>query len=80
LLQLSVFDVGSEVHVVPGKSANSSQLGPLQTNWYPKSCPGPQLVNVPFKVVMIREKIEMKYTRDRRKHYSWVRKESLMRT
>jgi hypothetical protein len=53
--------------VVPGKSANSSQLGPLQTNWYPKSCPGPQLVNVPFKVVvMVLETIEMKYPRDRR--------------
>jgi hypothetical protein len=55
--------------VVPGKLASSSQLGPLQTNWYPKSCPGPQLVNVPFKEVMARKKIETKYIRDRTKRY-----------
>jgi hypothetical protein len=61
--------VGSEIHVVPGKLASSSQLGPLQTNWYPKSCPGPQLVNVPFKEVMARKKIETKYIRDRTKRY-----------
>ena len=50
--QVRVVFVASDVHVVFGKPLKPAQLGPLQVNWSEKYCPGPQVVSVPFKVVI----------------------------
>lgn len=50
--QVRIVFVASVVHVVFGKPLKPAQLGPLQVNWSEKYCPGPQVVSVPFKVVI----------------------------
>lgn len=50
--QVRVVLVASDVHVVFGKPLKPAQLGPLQVNLSEKYCPGPQVVSVPFKVVI----------------------------